>query len=291
MSAAGARLRWVGAETTGVVEAARAKLDLSPLASAALGRLLTGAALLHRLTAPEAGQFVLELRGDGPLGPVFAASDLRGRVRGSVTHRRADLPRAAAGKLPVGEGVGKGFLRAVREQGPESFQSQVELVTGEIGDDLAHYLEQSEQTRSAVLLGVLTRAGGVAAAGGMVIEVLPDATEGDLDRLAGNLAATRFGEPPDRGRRPGGPGGAGPGGPVAGGARRVAAALRVPVLVEEAAPAPRGAAAGRARRPTHHGRRHRGRVRVLRHDVSLQPTRISPPVDAGLAGVRPSRLP
>jgi molecular chaperone Hsp33 len=188
-TAANARLRWVGAETTGLVETARSKLDLSPLAAAALGRLLTGTAILHRLTAPQAGQYLLELRGDGPLGSVFAASDLEGRVRGTVTHRRADLPRAAAGKLPVGEGVGRGFLRSVREHGQESFQSQVELVSGEVGDDLAHFLEQSEQTRSAVLLGVLTRAEGIAAAGGLVIEALPDATEADVERLASNLAA------------------------------------------------------------------------------------------------------
>ena len=188
-SAAGARLRWAGADTTVAVEEARRRLDLSPIAAAALGRLLTGAAIHHRLSAPDSFQLVMEARGDGLLGPVLAEVDREGRLRGMVRNPRADLPRAIDGKLPVGLAVGRGVLRVSREHGAESFQSQVELVTGEIGDDLAHYLDQSEQTRSAVLLGVLTRTDGVVAAGGLIVEALPDATDADLDRLQANLVA------------------------------------------------------------------------------------------------------
>ncbi len=188
-SAAGARLRWAGADTTSVIEEARRRLDLSPIAAAALGRLLTGAAIHHRLSAPTSNQLVMEARGDGPLGAVLAEVDREGRLRGMVRNPRVDLPREVDGKLPVGTAVGRGVLRVSREHGAESFQSQVELVTGEIGDDLAHYLDQSEQTRSAVLLGVLARGGGVVAAGGLVVEALPDATDADLDRLQANLGA------------------------------------------------------------------------------------------------------
>jgi molecular chaperone Hsp33 len=188
-TAAQARLRWAGAETTGVVEDARRRLDLSPLAAAALGRLMTGAAIHRHLSAPHTVHLVMEARGDGPLGSVLAEVDREGRLRGTVRNPRVDLPRTVSGKLPVGQGLGQGVLRVSREFGDESFQSQVELVSGEIGDDLAHYLEQSEQTRSAVLLGVLTRSEGVVAAGGLIVEALPDATEADLDRLQENLAA------------------------------------------------------------------------------------------------------
>ena len=88
--------------------------------------------------------------------------------------------------------MGKGYLRILREyEGRRGYHSQVELVTGEIGDDLAHYLEQSEQIRSAVLLGVLGKPQGVAAAGGMIVEVLPDASEQAIARLEENVAGIR----------------------------------------------------------------------------------------------------
>jgi molecular chaperone Hsp33 len=187
--AGGGSLRWAVANVTGLVEEARGRLDLSPIAAAALGRSLAGAALLLRLATKTPSRLVLEVRGDGPLGQVLAEADQDGNLRGMVGNPVVDLPATPAGKLDVGRAVGKGHLRVLREHGEGgSYQSQVELVSGEIGEDVAHYLAQSEQSRSAVLLGVLTKPFGVAAAGGMIVEVLPGADEAVIERLEQNIA-------------------------------------------------------------------------------------------------------
>lgn len=187
--AGGGALRWAVADVTGAVEEARGRLDLSPVASAALGRCLAGAALLQRLSAKTPNRLVLEIRGDGPLGRVIAEADDEGNLRGMVGDPRVDVPHTPEGKLAVGRAVGKGTLRVLREHaGGGSYHSQVELVSGEIGADVAHFLEQSEQSRSAVLLGVLAKPFGIAAAGGMIVEVLPGAGEEVVERLERNLA-------------------------------------------------------------------------------------------------------
>lgn len=188
--AGGGGLRWAVANVTDAVEEARERLDLSPVASAALGRCLAGAALLLRMSTKAPTKLVLEIRGDGPLGRVIAEADEEGNLRGMVGDPRVDVPPTPAGKLDVGRAVGKGMLRVLRENaGGGSYHSQVELVTGEIGDDVAHYLAQSEQSRSAVLLGVLAKPFGIAAAGGMIVEVLPGADEEVVERLERNLAS------------------------------------------------------------------------------------------------------
>jgi molecular chaperone Hsp33 len=185
-------LRWAVADVTEAVEEARGRLDLSPVAAAALGRCLAGAALLLRLASKAPTRLVLEVRGDGPLGRVLAEADQEGNLRGMVGNARVDVPHTPEGKLAVGQAVGKGYLRVLREHaGGGSYQSQVELVSGEIGDDVAHYLAQSEQSRSAVLLGVLAKPSGVAAAGGMIVEVLPGAPEETVARLEENIAGIR----------------------------------------------------------------------------------------------------
>ena len=187
--AAGGALRWSAADLTGVVEEARGRLDLSPVAAAALGRSLAGAALLLRLATKTPARLVVEIRGDGPLGRVIAEADPEGNLRGMVGDPRVAVPDLPNGKLAVGTAVGRGMLRVLREhEGGGSYHSQVELVSGEIGEDVAHYLAQSEQRRSAVLLGVLTRRRGVAAAGGMIVEVLPGAPDEVVERLERNVA-------------------------------------------------------------------------------------------------------
>jgi molecular chaperone Hsp33 len=191
LAGAGA-LRWAVADVTDVVTEARDRLDLSPVAAAALGRSLAGAALLLRLSTKAPSRLVLEVRGDGPIGRIIAEADQEGNLRGMVGDPRVDVPHTAAGKLAVGAAVGKGSLRVLREHEGRggSYHSQVELVSGEIGDDVAHYLAQSEQSRSAVLLGVLGRPHGVAAAGGLIVEVLPGAPEETVARLEANIAGT-----------------------------------------------------------------------------------------------------
>lgn len=187
--AGGGTLRWAASDLGEVVETARARLDLSPVAAAALGRALSGAALLLRLATKTPTRLVLELVGDGPIRRVIAEADDLGGLRGMVGHQRVDVPHRPDGKLAVGHAVGEGTLRVLREHPGGTYQSQVKLVSGEIGEDVAHYLAQSEQTRCAVLLGVLGRPDGVAAAGGLLVEVLPGAGEEVLSRLESNLRA------------------------------------------------------------------------------------------------------
>jgi molecular chaperone Hsp33 len=180
-------LRWAVTDLTTIVETARDRLDLSPVAAAALGRGMAGAALLLRLAAKTPTRLTLELSGDGPLRRVVAEADDAGNLRGMVGHRHVDVPHRPDHKLAVGAALGAGFLRVARELPAGSYHSQVELVSGEIGEDVAHYLAQSEQTRSAVLLGVLGRPAGVAAAGGLIVEVLPGAADAVVERLEENL--------------------------------------------------------------------------------------------------------
>jgi molecular chaperone Hsp33 len=185
-------LRWALVDLTDVVQEARDRRDLGPVATAALGRSLAGAALLLRLATKTPSRLVLEVRGDGPILRVLAEADKDGNLRGLVGAERVDVPHYDNGKLAVGRAVGKGTLRVLREhEGGGGYHSQVDLVSGEIGDDVAHYLAQSEQVRSAVLLGVLGKPSGVAAAGGMIVEVLPGAGDAMIDKLEKNIAGIR----------------------------------------------------------------------------------------------------
>ena len=190
--AGGGALRWAVVDLTDVVQEARDRRDLGPVATAALGRSMAGAALLLRLATKTPSRLVLEVRGDGPILRVLAEADQEGNLRGLVGDERVDVPHYDNMKLAVGRAVGKGFLRVLREfEGGGGYHSQVELVSGEIGDDVAHYLAQSEQARSAVLLGVLGKPSGVAAAGGMIVEVLPGAPEEIVAALEQNIAGIR----------------------------------------------------------------------------------------------------
>ncbi|MEM7482423.1 MAG: Hsp33 family molecular chaperone HslO [Acidobacteriota bacterium] len=189
-TAGGGELRWAFVDLTEIVETMRGRMDLSPVAAAALGRSLAGATLMLRMAAKTPSRMVLEVHGDGPLGHLMVEVDDAGNLRGRVAHRQVDVPHTAAGKLNVGAAVGKGLLRVGRERQGKRYQSQVELVSGEIGDDLAHYLLQSEQTRTAVLVGVLGKPQGVAGAGGLIVEVLPDGGLEAVERLESNIAAT-----------------------------------------------------------------------------------------------------
>jgi len=186
--AGGTSLRWAAVDLTGAVEEARQRHDLSPIAAAALGRAFAGSVLLLNLSARSCSRLTITVAGDGPLGRVIAEADHLGNLRGLVGEPHVDLPAGPEGKLAVGAAIGKGSLRVHRELADGStYESQVELVTGELGLDLAHFLEQSEQTPSAVLVGVLEGPEGVRAAGGMIVEVMPDASEEEVSRLESNL--------------------------------------------------------------------------------------------------------
>lgn len=183
-------LRWAAADLTAVVEESRRRHDLSPLAAVALGRAMAGAVLLHRLSIKATRRLTLTVAGDGPIGRIVAEVSQEGDLRGFVGEPRLDLPQENDGKLRIAEAVGTGILKVRRELvDGTSYESQVALETGEIGLDLAHFLEQSEQTQSAVMVGVLEGPEGVRAAGGMIVEVLPGANPRAVERVEENLAA------------------------------------------------------------------------------------------------------
>lgn len=188
--AADGAVRVLGARTTGLVEEARARHGLWPVPAAALGRALTGAALL---AAGLKGRERLQVHvvGDGPLRHVTAAADAEGTVRGYVGDPHVDLPPNAAGKLDVAGAVGSGLLHVIKDLDlREPYRSTLPLVSGEIAEDLTHYLVTSEQTPAVVGLGVLVdRDGTVRAGGGFMLQLLPGADPDLIDRLEARLQA------------------------------------------------------------------------------------------------------
>lgn len=175
-TAADGGIRAVGAITTRLTEEARQRHQLSYVATAALGRTMT-AGLLMASGMKRAGSRVnVRVKGDGPLGGILVDAGLDGTVRGYVGNPSVELPPNSIGKLDVGGAVGNGFLYVVRDVGYGfPYSSTVELVSGEIGEDVTNYLATSEQTPSAVVLGVFVDPSGVSAAGGLMIQVLPKA--------------------------------------------------------------------------------------------------------------------
>ncbi len=181
-TAADGGIRVVGVTTTRLVEVARSRHELSYVATAALGRTMTaGLLLVSSMKKPES-RVNIRVRGSGPLGGLMVDAGLDGTVRGYVEKPKVELPPNADGKLDVGGAVGPdGYLYVVRDVGHGyPYSSTVELVTGEIGDDLTHYLANSEQTPSALVLGVFVGADGVAAAGGLLLQVLPKAARDEV---------------------------------------------------------------------------------------------------------------
>ncbi len=156
-----------------------------PLATAALGRLLTGAILMGSMMKEEDSSLTLQLHGDGPLGRVLAVANAEGRVKGYVENPLADLPLNKFGKIDVGSGIGRGYMSVVKDlKLKEPYIGQVPIQTGEIGDDIAFYYAQSEQIPSMVALGVLVdRDYTVKQAGGFIVQIMPDCDEFNLRKF------------------------------------------------------------------------------------------------------------
>lgn len=181
-------LRWAAVDVTRVVEEARRRLDLAPVPAIAFGRCAAAATMLLRLAEKTPRALEVDVRGDGPIGRILVEARSDGGVRGLVGNVHA-TGSEGADDYRVGPAVGRGQLRVRRlDEGGVAYESQVELVTGEIGTDVAHYLEQSEQRRSAVLLGVLAQHSGIASAGGLILEALPGAPERLVDEVERRLA-------------------------------------------------------------------------------------------------------
>ena len=185
-------VRVYAAVTTDLVNEAIRRHDCYPVAAAALGRTMTGALLLAaNLKNKEA--LTVNIRGNGPLKNITADAVPEGFVRGYVADPHVELPLNDKGKLDVGGGVGQGLVTVTRFTGlREPMRGSSEIVTGEIAEDLTNYLYVSEQTPSSIGLGVLVDTDFSArAAGGFIIQPMPDADEETISRLEANLQKLR----------------------------------------------------------------------------------------------------
>ncbi|KAG2493784.1 hypothetical protein HYH03_008004 [Edaphochlamys debaryana] len=174
---------------TRLVAEAQHRHKLAPTATAALGRALLGALLMGSFRK-EDEQVQITFQGNGLAGSVLAMADTRGNVKGKVGNPNADPPLRADGKLNVGAAVGKGVLAVVRSHPlePQPYTGMVPIVSGEVAEDLANYLVDSEQTNSALGLGVsLDRHCNVKSAGGWLVQILPFCSEETLEQLEKNL--------------------------------------------------------------------------------------------------------
>jgi len=176
--------------TTNLVEVARQKHKLSYTATAALGRALTCAALVSPVVAKR-GQLSMKFQGNGPLGKVVVDATANGTVRGYVENPQLELPLNSLGNLDVGAGVGTtGYLHVTADNGfGQQHTSTVELVSGEIGEDVNRYLVSCHDAGSVLIVGVHVSRQGVEAAGGMLVQLLPDHTEETICKLENNLAS------------------------------------------------------------------------------------------------------
>ena len=189
--AKGAPVKAMAISGAALVERARAIHDTWPVATAALGRLLMAASMMGEQLKEENGSVTLRVRGGGPLGTLLAVSDSHGNVRGYVDNPAVDVPRKAHAKLDVGAAVGAdGELTVVKDIGlKEPYVGSVQLVGGEIAEDVAAYFVESEQIPTACALGVLIAPDQtVQAAGGYLIQLLPGADDGVISAIERGIA-------------------------------------------------------------------------------------------------------
>lgn len=171
--------------TTDMVEEARKIHCTTPLATAGLGRVLTGAGLMAVLLKGKNDRLTVQFKGDGPAKQILATANADGTVKGYIANPDVDLPLTKEGKLDVGGSLGIGELTVIKDLGlKEPYVGSIALVTGEIADDLTAYYFISEQQNSSIALGVkIDRDCTVLCAGGMIIQMLPDAEESSIDAL------------------------------------------------------------------------------------------------------------
>lgn len=184
ISLMGGQARAILIESTQMVQKAMDTHKLSRIATAALGRTLTAAAMMGSMLKKDDESITASIRGGGPIGTVLAVAHGDCTVKGYVDHPEIDLPRTGP-KLPVGTAVGKdGRLTVIKDlKMKEPYVGQVDLVSGEIAEDFAMYFTASEQTPSLVSLGVLVNDEKVEAAGGLIIQMLPGASEAAIQSV------------------------------------------------------------------------------------------------------------
>ena len=179
-------VRAMAVDSTALCEQARAIHDTTPVMTAALGRTLTAASLMGSLLKDENQSLTLQIKGDGPAGLLLAVSDATGHVRGTVANPYVDLPLNAKGKLDVSGAVGtEGSVSVIKDLHlKEPYIGRTPIVSGEIAEDITHYMTVSEQSPSAVALGVLVdRDWSVKRAGGFLLELMPGADDLSIAKL------------------------------------------------------------------------------------------------------------
>ncbi len=175
----------VCADTTQLVEEARKIHDLSPVATAAFGRLLTITAIMAQEMKSEQNKLSIQIKGNGPIGIMLTTANNTPEIKGYVANSYIDLPLNEFGKLDVGGAVGEeGYIHVIKDIGlKEPYVGVSPLTSGEIADDFTNYFVSSEQRQSAVALGVLVDKNGVRKAGGYLITPMPDATEDEISQI------------------------------------------------------------------------------------------------------------
>ena len=188
-TAANDQIRAFAAVTTEMVETAREHHNTSPVATAALGRLLTAGAMMGSMMKGEKDVLTLQIKAGGPLQGITVTADSQGNVKGYVGNPDVCIPANSKGKLDVAGAVGPGFLNVIKEMGlKEPYSGQVMLQTCEIAEDLTYYFATSEQVPSAVGLGVLMNKNNtVRQAGGFIVQLMPFAEEEVISRLEQNV--------------------------------------------------------------------------------------------------------
>lgn len=203
-TAAEGQIRAFAAYTQDVVEKARKRHDTSPVATVALGQLMTAGTMMGAMMKNDTDILTLQIRGDGPLGGITVTADNQGNVKGYVLNPDAVVP-AKNGKINVADALGIGLLNVIKDMGlKEPYVGQTILETSEIAQDLTYYYMNSEQVPSSVGLGVLMEKDNtVKCAGGFIIQLMPFAEDQTIDQLEENLKnVTSVTELLDRGYTP-----------------------------------------------------------------------------------------
>lgn len=185
----GANFRFFGTNSRNLVNEACQKHQTTPVASAALGRTLTATAMMGAMLKRDEDRISIIIKGDGPLGGIITEGNGKGEVKGYVYHPQIESHLNYLGKLDVGGAVGNANMTVVKDLGlKEPYSGQVPMLTGEIAEDLTYYFAVSEQTNSVVILGVLVDVDySIKQAGGIIIQVLPDAKDEAVDELEERL--------------------------------------------------------------------------------------------------------
>ncbi|MBQ9156694.1 MAG: Hsp33 family molecular chaperone HslO [Eubacterium sp.] len=187
--AADNQVRFFAAYTKDTVETARQKHDTSPVATAALGRLLTAGGMMGAMCKNDTDVITIQIKCSGPIGGLVVTADAKANVKGYVYNKDVMLPPSKAGKLDVGGALDLGVLTVIKDLGmKEPYSGQTQLVTGEIAEDLTYYFAESEQIPTSVALGVLmNKDNTVRQAGGFIIQMMPFAGDDIITDLEERL--------------------------------------------------------------------------------------------------------